>query len=112
MTFKVPFLADAQIESATQELLRRYTKWKGAPPRPPIPVDAIVEVSKVVYAGARAARAAAAAGTTSGAKETEWAREASDEAVWAVRKAVRVEEAERALQAQWVREIYPDPPGL
>ena len=24
-------------------LLRRYTKWKGAPPRPPIPVDAIVE---------------------------------------------------------------------
>ena len=43
MALKVPYLSDAQIESATQELLRRYTKWKGAPPRPPIPVDAIVE---------------------------------------------------------------------
>ncbi len=43
MTFKVPFLADAQLESAAQELLRRYAKWKGEPPRPPIPVDAIAE---------------------------------------------------------------------
>lgn len=43
MALKVPYLSDAQIESATQELLRRYAKWKGAPPRPPIPVDAIVE---------------------------------------------------------------------
>jgi len=40
---KVPFLADAQLESAAQELLRKYAKWKGAPPRPPIPVDDIVE---------------------------------------------------------------------
>lgn len=40
---KVPFLSDAQIESAAQELLRRYAKWKGEPPRPPIPVDAIAE---------------------------------------------------------------------
>ena len=43
MTFKVPFLSDAQLESAAQELLRRYAKWKGEPPRPPIPVDAIAE---------------------------------------------------------------------
>ena len=33
----------AQLESAAQELLRRYAKWKGEPPRPPIPVDAIAE---------------------------------------------------------------------
>ena len=46
MTFKVPFLADAQLESAAQELLRRYTKWKGEPPRPPIPVDVIAEIGK------------------------------------------------------------------
>jgi Zn-dependent peptidase ImmA (M78 family) len=39
----VPFLADAQIESAATELLRKYAKWKGTPPRPPIPVDDIVE---------------------------------------------------------------------
>lgn len=43
MTFKVPFLSDAQLESAAQELLRRYAKWKGEPPRPPIPVDTIAE---------------------------------------------------------------------
>jgi hypothetical protein len=43
MTFKVPFLADAQLESAAQELLRKYAKWKGEPPRPPIPVDDIAE---------------------------------------------------------------------
>ncbi len=43
MAFKVPFLSDAQIESAAQELLRRYAKWKGQPPRPPIPVDEIAE---------------------------------------------------------------------
>jgi len=43
MTFKVPFLSDAQIESAVQELLRQYAKAKGEPPRPPIPVDAIAE---------------------------------------------------------------------
>lgn len=40
---KVPFLSDAQLESAALELLRKYAKWKGTPPRPPIPVDDIVE---------------------------------------------------------------------
>lgn len=43
MQLKVPFLADRQLESASTELLRKYAKWKGAPPRPPIPVDDIVE---------------------------------------------------------------------
>ena len=43
MLLKVPFLADPQIERATMELLRKYAKWKGAPARPPIPVDAITE---------------------------------------------------------------------
>lgn len=43
MQLKVPFLADAQLESVAQELLRKYAKWKGTPPRPPIPVDDIVE---------------------------------------------------------------------
>jgi Zn-dependent peptidase ImmA (M78 family) len=43
MSTNVPFLSDAQIESAAQELLRRYAKWKGEAPRPPIPVDAIAE---------------------------------------------------------------------
>lgn len=33
MSFKVPFLADAQIEDAAQELLRRYAQWRGEPPR-------------------------------------------------------------------------------
>lgn len=31
MTFKVPFLADAQLESAAQELLRRYAKSQRRP---------------------------------------------------------------------------------
>ncbi len=43
MSFKVPFRSDADIESAAQELLRRYAQWKGEAPRPPIPVDAIAE---------------------------------------------------------------------
>lgn len=43
MSFKVPFLVDAQIEDAAQELLRRYAQWRCEPPRPPIPVDAIAE---------------------------------------------------------------------
>lgn len=43
MELKVPFLADRQLESAATELLRKYAKWKGTPPRPPIPVDDIVE---------------------------------------------------------------------
>lgn len=43
LPIKIPFRADAQIESATKELLRRYAIWRGQPPRPPIPVDTIVE---------------------------------------------------------------------
>lgn len=43
LPLKVPFLSDAQIESATRELLRRFARWKGEVPRPPIPVDAIAE---------------------------------------------------------------------
>ncbi|WP_342379479.1 ImmA/IrrE family metallo-endopeptidase [Myxococcus stipitatus] len=43
MSTNVPFLSDVQIESAAQELLRRYAKWKGEAPRPPIPVDALAE---------------------------------------------------------------------
>jgi len=43
MVLKVPFLADSQLESAATELLRKYAKWKGSPPRPPIPVDDLVE---------------------------------------------------------------------
>lgn len=40
---KVPYLEVRQIESAATELLRRYSKWKGTVPRPPIPIDDIVE---------------------------------------------------------------------
>lgn len=40
---KVPFVADAQLESATKDLLCRYATWKGAPVRPPINVDDIIE---------------------------------------------------------------------
>lgn len=40
---KVPFLEARAIESAATELLRRYATWKGTPPRPPIPIDDIVE---------------------------------------------------------------------
>ncbi len=43
MALKVPYLADAKLESAATELLRKYAKWKGTPPRPPIPIDDIVE---------------------------------------------------------------------
>lgn len=40
---KVPFLSDDDIEHATRELLRRYSKSKGAPVRPPIDVDKLIE---------------------------------------------------------------------
>ncbi|MGI5865810.1 MAG: hypothetical protein ACOX6T_27655, partial [Myxococcales bacterium] len=43
MALKVPYLADVKLESAATELLRKYAKWKGTPPRPPIPIDDIVE---------------------------------------------------------------------
>lgn len=40
---KVPFLTERQLENAAADVLLRYAKWRGAPPRPPIPVDHIVE---------------------------------------------------------------------
>jgi len=40
---KVPFIADSDIEHATQELLRKYSARKGAAVRPPIPVEDIIE---------------------------------------------------------------------
>ena len=40
---KVPFLQTRVIEDAATDLLCLYAKWKGKPPRPPIPVDDIVE---------------------------------------------------------------------
>ncbi len=43
MVLKVPFLPESQLESAALELLRKYAKWKGAVPTPPIPVDNIIE---------------------------------------------------------------------
>lgn len=33
MALKVPYLADAKLESAATELLRKYAKWKGTPRR-------------------------------------------------------------------------------
>ncbi len=40
---QVPFLKPAQLESAVMDLLRRYSKWKGAVPRPPIDIEDITE---------------------------------------------------------------------
>ena len=40
---KVPFISDSDIEHATQELLRKYSKKSGVVVRPPIPVDDIIE---------------------------------------------------------------------
>jgi len=39
----VPYLKESDLESAVSDLLRRYAKWKGAAPRPPINVEEIVE---------------------------------------------------------------------
>lgn len=43
LKMKIPFLSPAQLDSAVAELLRRYARWKGAPPRPPMDVDDIIE---------------------------------------------------------------------
>lgn len=40
---KVPFLTHAELDHTAAELLRNYAAWKGAPVRPPIDVDEIVE---------------------------------------------------------------------
>ena len=40
---QVPFLKSAQIESSVIDLLRRYSKWKGSVPRPPIDIEDITE---------------------------------------------------------------------
>lgn len=39
----VPFLKPSDLESSVADLLRRYAKWKGAAPRPPIDVEEIAE---------------------------------------------------------------------
>ncbi len=43
LEIKVPFLTPSQLDQAVAELLRRYSAWKGAPARPPIDVEEIVE---------------------------------------------------------------------
>lgn len=43
LQLKVPFLKPTDLDSAAMELLRKYSKWKGAVPKPPINVDDIVE---------------------------------------------------------------------
>ena len=40
---KVPYLSQAKIESAANELLRKFGKWKGAEIKPPIDIDEIIE---------------------------------------------------------------------
>ena len=40
---KVPYLPQAKIESAANELLRKYGKWKGIEIKPPIDIDEIIE---------------------------------------------------------------------
>lgn len=43
MDIKVPFRKPAEIEHMVLDLLHKYAKAKGAPPRPPIDVDDIAE---------------------------------------------------------------------
>lgn len=43
LNLKVPFLKDSELDAASAELLRKYSKWKGAVPKPPINIDDIVE---------------------------------------------------------------------
>ena len=43
MDFKVPFRKPAEIDHMVFDLLHKYAKAKGAPPRPPIDVDDIAE---------------------------------------------------------------------
>lgn len=43
LQIKVPFLRASELDHITAEVLRKYAAWKGAPVRPPIDVDEIVE---------------------------------------------------------------------
>lgn len=43
LQLKVPFLKPTDLDSAATELLRKYSKWKGTVPKPPIDIDDIVE---------------------------------------------------------------------
>jgi len=43
LELKLPYLRPWDLEAAASELLQRYGRWKGAPPRPPIDVDDIIE---------------------------------------------------------------------
>ncbi len=43
LQLKVPRLKPAELDGAATELLRRYSKWKCAIPRPPIDIDEIVD---------------------------------------------------------------------
>lgn len=43
LQIKVPFLRPSELDHITTEVLRKYSAWKGAPARPPIDVDEIVE---------------------------------------------------------------------
>ena len=43
LQIKVPFLRASELDHITAEVLRKYSAWKGAPVRPPIDVDEIVE---------------------------------------------------------------------
>lgn len=43
MDIKVPFRRPIEIDEMVADLLGKYGKWKGAPPRPPMPVDDIAE---------------------------------------------------------------------
>jgi Zn-dependent peptidase ImmA (M78 family) len=43
LALKVPKLTPAELDHAAAELLRDYSRWKGAPARPPIDVEEIAE---------------------------------------------------------------------
>jgi Zn-dependent peptidase ImmA (M78 family) len=43
LDLKLPYFRPRDLEAAAGELLRRYARWKGATPRPPIDIDDIIE---------------------------------------------------------------------
>jgi Zn-dependent peptidase ImmA (M78 family) len=43
INLKMPYLKSSDLDAAANELLRRFSKWKGSVPAPPIDVDEIVE---------------------------------------------------------------------
>ena len=50
ITLDVPYLKEREIERIALELLKRYEKYAGEPPQPPIPVENIVGTAiAVVY---------------------------------------------------------------